>query len=199
MNAYRHCPGCGRAFDQKTWQRESFCGSCSEPLKRGMQRDKPLDIHPYPDRAPPPKLRFEINGLLDELGECAKKHPFWFSTGAIAAGVGGIMLGPGLVTLGQGVMVIGGILVSTGMLSVVYVEKAEAEKMISVGLLTLVADAGIALVGLAMTTAGVVAVVAGSGIATKATVEKILRRKIEKQMREKSITELIGISRQLSN
>ncbi|WP_136065290.1 hypothetical protein [Pontiella sulfatireligans] len=96
-------------------------------------------------------------------------------------------------------MAIGGILIATGMLSVVYVEKSEAEKWISAGLLTLVAGAGIALAGFALTTAGVVAVVAGSGVATKATVEEILRRKIEKQMREKSISELIGISRQLSN
>ncbi|VGO23265.1 hypothetical protein SCARR_05372 [Pontiella sulfatireligans] len=93
---------------------------------------------------------------------------------------------------------IGGILIATGMLSVVYVEKEQAEKMISAGLLTLVAGAGIALAGFAMTTAGVVAVVAGSGEATKATVMEILRRKIEKQMREKSISELIGISRQLN-
>jgi uncharacterized membrane protein HdeD (DUF308 family) len=194
---YRHCSGCGRAFDQKTWQRESFCGSCGEPLKMGMQRDKPLDINPYPDRNPH-KLRFEINSLLDELGECAKKHPFWFSSGAVAAGVGGILLGPGLVTLGQGVMVIGGILIATGMVSVVYTEKSEAEKWITAGLLTLVAGAGIALVGFALTTAGVVAVVAGTGVATKAAVEGILRRRIEKQIQEKSITELIGISRRLS-
>ncbi|WP_168433124.1 hypothetical protein [Pontiella sulfatireligans] len=166
-------------------------------MKRGLQRDAPLDIHPYPDN-PPPKLNVEINGLLDELGECAKKHPFWFSAGAVAAGVGGIMLGPGLVTLGQGVMAIGGILIATGMLSVVYTEKEQAEKWISTGLLTLVAGAGIALAGFALTTAGVVAVVAGSGVATKATVEEVLRRKIEKQMREKSISELIGISRQLN-
>ncbi|WP_136078983.1 hypothetical protein [Pontiella desulfatans] len=168
-------------------------------MKSGMQRDEPLDIHPYRDQAPPPKLNIEINGLLDQLGECAKKHPFWFSAGMVAAGVGGIMLGPGLVTLGQGVMVIGGILVAAGMLSVVYIEKAEAEKLISAGLLTLVAGAGIVLVGFALTTAGIVAVVGGTGVATKATVEEVLRRKIEKQMREKSISELIGISRQLKN
>lgn len=95
-------------------------------------------------------------------------------------------------------MMIGGILIATGMLSVVYVEKEQAEKWISAGLLTLVAGAGIALVGFAMTTAGVVAVVAGSGVATKATVEEVLRRRIAKQMREKSITELIDLSRQLN-
>jgi uncharacterized membrane protein HdeD (DUF308 family) len=162
-----------------------------------MEHNEPLNINPYPDN-PPPKLKIEINTLLGELGECAKHHPFWFSAGMVAAGIGGIMLGPGLVTLGQGVMVIGGILIATGMLSVVYVEKAEAEKWISAGLLTLVAGAGIALAGFALTTAGVVAVVAGSGVATKATVEEVLRRRIAKQMREKSISELIDLSRQLN-
>jgi hypothetical protein len=198
MTAYRHCPGCGRAFDQKSWQRESFCGSCGEPLKRGLQRDEPQEIHPYPEREPPPNLGAGLNVLVDQLGECAKKHPFWFSAGMVAAGVGGIMLGPGLVTLGQGVMVIGGILIATGMLSVVYVEKAEAEKWISAGLLTLVAGAGIALVGFALTTAGVVAVVGGAGVATKATVEAILRKRIESQLRQKSISELVDLTRRLT-
>jgi hypothetical protein len=93
---------CGRDYDQKAWQRESFCGSCGEPLKTGLQRDRPQEIHPYPDRDPPPKLRFVINDLLDELGECARTHPFWFSAGALAAGVGGIMLGSRARDAGSG-------------------------------------------------------------------------------------------------
>jgi NhaP-type Na+/H+ or K+/H+ antiporter len=139
-----------------------------------------------------------INKLLDELGECAKKHPFWFSAGALAAGVGGIMLGPGLVTIGQGVMVVGAILASTGFLSVLYVDKEQAEKWISAGMLTLVAGAGIALAGFALTAAGIVAVVGGAGGATKTTVEEILRKRIEKKIREKNFSELIDISRQLN-
>jgi hypothetical protein len=198
MPAYRHCAGCGRDYDQKSWQRESFCGSCGEPLKTGLQRDEPQQIHPYPDRNPPPKLRFAINDLLDELGECARKHPFWFSAGALAAGVGGILLGPGLVTLGQGVMVIGSILVATGMLSVLYVDKEQAEKLIAAGLMTLVTGAGIALAGFILTAAGIVAVVGGTGVATKATVEIVLRKRIEQQLKDKSITELINLSRQLN-
>ena len=51
-------------------------------------------------------------------------------------------------------MVIGGILVATGMLSVVYAEKEDAAKWISAGLLTLVAGAGIAIVGFTLTAAG---------------------------------------------
>jgi hypothetical protein len=58
--------------------------------------------------------------------------------------------------------------------------------------------AGIALVGCAMTTAGVVAVVAGAGTATKATVEAILRRRIESQLKEKSASELIALTRRLT-
>jgi hypothetical protein len=199
MPTYRHCPGCGRGYEQKKWQKESFCGSCGESLKTGMQRrDEPQEIHPYPDRNPPPKPGLVINKLLNELGECAKKHPFLFSAGAVAFGVGGILLGPGLVTIGQGVMLIGGILASTGFLSVLYVDKKQAEKWIAAGMLTLVAGAGIALAGFALTAAGVVAVVGGTGIATKATVVEILRRRIEKQIREKSITELMSISKQMS-
>ncbi len=49
-----------------------------------------------------------------------------------------------------------------------------------------------------MTTAGVVAVVAGAGTATKATVEAILRRRIESQLKEKSASELIALTRRLT-
>lgn len=196
MAAYRHCPGCGRAFEQKSWQKESFCGSCGEPLKTALRRDEPQPITPSPEK--PPNLKYGINQLIDELVMCAKKHPYWFSAGAIAAGIGGIMLGPGLVTLGQGVMLIGGILTATGMLSVLYTDKGQAEKWISSGLLTLVAGAGVALVGFALTAAGVVAVVAGSGIATKAAVQTILRKRIESQLKEKSISELIDLSHRLT-
>ncbi len=198
--AYRHCSGCGRAFEQKNWQQESFCGSCGEPLKKGLQREEPLDIHPYPERNAPQGLRLELSSLIDQLGRCAKTHPFLFSTGAVAAGIGGIMLGlEVLVTLGQGVMVIGGILLATGMLSVVYVEKEQAEKWIAAGLLILVAGTGIALVGYALTAAGIVAVVGGSGMAVKETAEQILRRRIEKKIQDKSISQLIDLSRQLDD
>jgi hypothetical protein len=44
-------------------------------------------------------------------------------------------------------MGIGGILIATGMLSVIYVDRDQAEQWISAGLLTLVAGTGIALVG----------------------------------------------------
>jgi hypothetical protein len=40
--------------------------------------------------------------------------------------------------------------------------------------------------------------VGGSGVATKATVEEILRKRIEKKIREKSISELLDISRRLN-
>jgi uncharacterized membrane protein HdeD (DUF308 family) len=82
--------------------------------------------------------------MIEQLCICAKQHPFLFSAGALAAGVGGIMLGPGLVTLGQGVMVIGGILIATGILSVLYVDREQATQWIAAGLLTLVAGTGIA-------------------------------------------------------
>ena len=95
-------------------------------------------------------------------------------------------------------MVIGGILLATGMLSVVYVDKDQAEKWIAAGLLTLVAGTGIALVGFALTLAGIVAVIGGTGVATRASIEVILRKRIEKQTREKSIRQLITISRQLT-
>jgi hypothetical protein len=64
-------------------------------------------------------------------------------------------------------MVIGAILVSTGMLSVLYVEKAEAERWVAAGLLTLIGGAAIGLVGYALTVTGVVAVVGGAGTATE--------------------------------
>jgi hypothetical protein len=197
--AYRHCSGCGRAFDQKTWQRESFCSSCGEPLKTALRRDEPLNIKPYPDN--PRKsgeVRLAVGEILEQLSGFAKRHPYLFSASAVAAGIGGIILGPGLVTIGQGVMLIGGILLATGMLSVVYVEKEQAEKWIAAGLLSLVAGSGIVLVGYALTVAGIVAVVGGSGVAVKTTAEEMLRRRIEKKIRDKSISQLIDISRRLT-
>ncbi len=198
MPIYRHCRGCGRGLDQKTWQRESFCGSCGEPLKTELRREEPLHVKPYPDRSQPQKRSVAIGELFDELSEFAKTHPFWFSAGALAAGAGALMLGPGLVALGQGVMLVGGILLATGMLSVFFAEKEDAAKLISAGLLTLVAGTGIALVGYVLTAAGIVAVVAGSGVATKATVQHLLRKRIEKQLRSKNVTELLTLSRQLN-
>lgn len=79
-----------------------------------------------------------------------------------------------------------------------YVEKEQAEKWVSAGLLALVAGAGVALAGFALTIAGVVAVVGGAGTATKATVQAILRKRIESQLKEKSVSELIDLSRQLT-
>jgi hypothetical protein len=199
MPIYRHCTGCGRGYDQKIWQKESFCGSCGEPLKTSLRRDQPLHADPYPD-APPKSVNVSlaVGGMVDQLCQFAKEHPFLFSAGALVAGAGAIMLGPSLITLGKGVMVIGGILVATGMLSVLYVEKEQAEKWISAGLLTLIAGFGIALIGLALTAAGIVAIVGGTGVATKATVEEILKRRITKQMEGKSIVELIELSKQLN-
>jgi hypothetical protein len=78
-------------------------------------------------------------------------------------------------------------------LSVLYAEKEQAEKWIAAGLLTLVAGAAIALVGFALTAAGIV--VGGTGVSTKATVEGILRKRIEKKIREKNFSELLDLTR----
>ena len=196
--SYRHCTGCGRAFDQKAFQRESFCGSCGESIKTELRREEPIHIRPYPDRTPPQKRGVAIGELLDELSEFAKTHPFWFSAGALAAGAAGLILGPGLVALGQCITLVGGILLGAGILSVFVAEKEDAAKLISSGLLTLVAGTGIALVGYVLTAAGIVAVVAGSGVATRATVQHILRKRIEKQLRSKGVTELLTLSQQLN-
>jgi hypothetical protein len=59
------------------------------------------------------------------------------------------------------------------------------KQWISAGLLTFVAGTAIPLVRFALTAGGVVTVVGGTGVATKATVEEILRKRIEKKIREK--------------
>lgn len=205
--AYRHCHKCGWGYAREEWREAVFCTNCGAPLRpkpRARARPPRVEhITPYPEvdpgRTPQRKPVLVIDELLDQLSECAEKHPFWFSAGALAAGAGALMLGPGLVTLGQGVMMIGGILVAAGMLSVVYAEKEDATKLISAGLLTLVAGTGVALVGYVLTAAGIVAVVAGSGVLTKATVQHVLRKRIEKQLRKKSIDELWKFARQLEN
>ena len=69
------------------------------------------------------------------------------------------------------------------MLSVLYVDKNQAEKRIATGLLTLVAGTGIALVGYVLTVAGIVAIVGGTGVETKATVEAVLRKRIESRLK----------------
>ena len=47
--------------------------------------------------------------------------------------------------------------------------------------------------------ASVMAVLTGSAVAAKASVEYGMRKRIEHQLRKKNLTELIGLSRQLGN
>ena len=143
----RCCTKCGRGFDQKSWQRESFCGSCGWPLKQ-LPREEPLEIHPYPDRAHGPVGRRQgLGNTISGIRMFAGQHPFVFGAGVVAGGTG----------------------------------------------------AGIMLLANMLMVAGVMAVLTGSAVAAKAAVEYGVRKRIEQQLREKNLTELIGLSRQLEN
>jgi hypothetical protein len=74
----------------------------------------------------------------------------------------------------------------------------DAAKGISLGLLILVAALILVLTSYLFAALGAAAIVGGVGVASKASVEMILRKRIEKQIREKSINELIGLSRQIT-
>jgi len=121
------------------------------------------NINPYPCGDAPPKLRLPVGEIIRELKQVAREHPFVFSAGAIAAGIGAILAAPALVTIGTGIMWIGGIITATGFLSAAFVEKREAERWIAVGLLALLGGAGIALTGYLLAVAGFCATAGGAG------------------------------------
>lgn len=199
MSVYKHCSGCGRAFEQKAWQRESFCGSCGEPLKNRVLYEEPLDIHPYPERNSPQGLRLELSGLIEQLGRCAKTHPIPFGIGATGIGVGMIAAAPVLMTIATGLAWIGALITSCSFLLAGYEDRrGDAEKGISLGLLILVAALIFVLTSYLCFALGVAAVLAGTGLVVKETATQMLRRRIEKQIREKSITELIDLSHRLN-
>jgi hypothetical protein len=197
---HRYCTGCGRAFAMGTWQKESFCGSCGWPLKQLMGRE-PMDVHPGLER--PRRLSRGVpaglSAAVSEASAFAGQHPYVFGTGTVVAGVGALMLAPALLTLGSGVMVAGCIIVALGLLSAFSGGEKDAGNMVMAGILILGAGAGITLVGNIIAVAGVIAIVAGCGVATKAAVEDVLRQRIKAQLRQKNVSELVDLSRRLSN
>jgi hypothetical protein len=198
--SYRHCTGCGRGFDQKTWQRESFCGSCGWPLKQLTGRE-PLEVHPGLER-PRRTSRGVPAGLGAAAGGAAAfagQHPYVFGTGTVAAGAGALLLAPSIIGLGGGVMVAGCIVATLGLLSAFTGGEKEAGNMVMGGVLILAAGAGITLVGNIIAVAGILAILAGSGVIAKSVVEEVLRRRIEQQLRQRSISELTVLTRQLES
>lgn len=199
MATYRHCSGCGRGFNQGIWQRETFCGSCGWPLKQ-LPREEPLEIHPYPDRAPGPVgRRQELGNAISEVRMFAGQHPYVFGAGVVAGGTGVILLAPAIWAFGHGLMVAGGILSVLGILGAFAGSGKDAANTLAGGVLILATGAGIMLLANLLMAAGVMAVLTGSAVAAKAAVEYGMRKRIEHQLREKNLTELISLSRQLEN
>jgi hypothetical protein len=58
---------------------------------------------------------------------------------------------------------------------------------------------GVTLVGNIIVVAGVIAIVAGCGVATKAALADVLRERIVAQLRQKNVSELVDLSRRLGN
>jgi hypothetical protein len=71
--------------------------------------------------------------------------------------------------------------------------------LVMAGVLILGAGTGITLAGNIIAVAGVIAIVAGCGVAAKYVLEEVLRWRIEQQIRQKNVSELVDLSRQLSN
>jgi hypothetical protein len=71
--------------------------------------------------------------------------------------------------------------------------------LVRAGVLILGAGTGITLAGNIIAVAGVIAIVAGCGVAAKYVLEEVLRWRIEQQIRQKNVSELVDLSRQLSN
>jgi hypothetical protein len=65
--------------------------------------------------------------------------------------------------------------------------------------LILGAGAGITLAGNIIAVAGVIAIVAGCGVATKTALADVLRERIVAQLRQKNVSELVDLSRRLGN
>ncbi len=200
--AYRHCKKCGWGYDREEWTEAAFCANCGAALRpkpKAKARPPRVEhIEPYPDRVPGPRPGSKLLEYATALRGFAVEHPYLFSVGAIGAGVGAIMLAPYLVTIGQAGVAIGAVLIAAGMLGSVYAGKEDGTRLISAGFLVLLAGIGVVLVGYVLTTAGVVAVVTG-GVGSTALAKEVLRRrllkKVEETLKEKSIPELLEMSK----
>ncbi|MDF7801310.1 hypothetical protein P4C99_17660 [Pontiellaceae bacterium B1224] len=170
----------------------------SNPL-RSLQLSLQAKRELYPDVPPQAaNTNLAVGDRVNAVCQFAKEHPLIFGAGALVTGAAAVMMGPALISLGHGIAVVGGILFAAGLLSVFHPEGEGAAPLIPSGLVLLLAGTGIGLVGYALTVGGIVAVVVGSGFVTKVIVEETLKQRIKSQLKDKSITELIDISCQLS-
>jgi hypothetical protein len=183
-----------------TWQRESFCGSCGWPLKYPPVAEVPPEIRGYPDvprgRSMKPAA---VGNTVEGLRLLARHHPVLFGTGTIVLGAGAIMLAPTLLALGHGVMVTGLVVAALGLVAAFAGGDREAGSTVLGGIAIWAAGAGVSLVGSMLAVAGVLAILAGSGVAAKSVLEEVLRWRIEQQLNQKNVSELVDLSRRLSN
>ena len=119
--------------------------------------------------------------------------------GSSRAERGGLMLAPALWAFGHGLMVAGGILSVLGILGAFTGSSEDAGRVLSAGVMILATGAGIMLLANVLIVAGVMAVLTGGAVAAKAAVEYGMRKRIGHQLREKNLTELFSLSRQLEN
>ncbi len=125
-------------------------------------------------------------------------HPYLFGAGAVGVGVAAILAATQLMVIAQAVTVIGIVLICAGMLGVVLENNEDSVKIISAGLLVFLVGLGLSLVAYILAIAGIMAAVAGGGVAAKASVEDAIRWRLRKQMEGMGVIELLGISRRMN-
>ncbi|VGO13908.1 hypothetical protein PDESU_02465 [Pontiella desulfatans] len=140
-----------------------------------------------------------LNEFLSELEQLMKTHPVISGVSAVGIGVGCIAVAPVLISIATGLAWIGTLITSCSFLLAGYEERrSDAEKGIALGLLILCGALLLVIAAYLLGTLGIAGVAGGVGIAGKATVEVILRKRIESQLKEKSASELIALTRRLT-
>jgi hypothetical protein len=140
-----------------------------------------------------------LNELLRELEQLMRTHPVIGGLSAIGIGAGCIAVAPVLISIATGLAWIGALITSCSFLLAGYDERRnDAEKGIALGLLILCGALLLVISAYLLAALGIAGVAGGAGIAGKATVEVILRKRIESQLKKKSVSELIALSRQIT-
>ncbi len=198
--AYRHCRKCGWGYPREEWIESAYCINCGVSLwkqqKPRTQRGRVGHIDPYPDWEPTPATG--TYACIDSCKQFAVAHPYLFGAGAVGVGVAAILAATQLMVIAQAVTVIGIVLICAGMLGVALENNEDSVKIISAGLLVFLAGLGLSLVAYILAIAGIMAAVAGGGVAAKASVEDAIRWRLRKQMEGMGVIELLGISRRMN-
>jgi hypothetical protein len=102
-----------------------------------------------------PKSRLTPNGVLTVRLRWRTRRT------SRSPGVSALMLGSGIVSLGQGILAIGGVITASGFLATAFIDRRAEERIVTAGLLGLLAGAGVTLLGFLVTSGGLIALISG--------------------------------------